>query len=195
MVSSSTLAECLIGRGCHVHYPYSDESDYFKVSVAGGASCDLTVDDEDSSLSQNLSIDAQHVQPGQVAAVVARILAADYTSPEQYAHLHKGVPLVGAVGRDMKARGLTVEMETFEDYAEFRVTADVVITNPAQPQRGEVSISDDGWLAWTATPTGSQTSRTPSPPPSRPSVTAPDCLQRSPAPPYVQAASGHIQPT
>jgi hypothetical protein len=39
-------------------------------------------------------------------------------------------------------------MQTYEDHTEFRAGADVVITNPAKPQRGEVSISDDGWLSW-----------------------------------------------
>jgi hypothetical protein len=145
---SRALAENLTRRGLHVHLPREDDSEQFKVASAGGARCGISVDDEDTDVSEYLNIGAHCGEPGQWAAVVARILGADYADPAQYAHLHRGVTRAGAVGRDMKARGLNVTLQTYEDHDEFRVLADVVITNPAKPQRGEVSISDDGWLCW-----------------------------------------------
>lgn len=148
--TSRALAESLAGRGFHVHLPHDDDSEQFKVISAGGVRCGISVDDEDTGVAEYLNIDAER-GPGELAAVVARILGADYADPAQHAHLHRGVTLAGAVGRDMKARGLSVTLQTYEDHTEFRVGADVVITNPAKPQRGEVSISDDGWLCWECT--------------------------------------------
>jgi len=39
-------------------------------------------------------------------------------------------------------------MEVYEDPDYYDVSAEVVVSNPARPERGQVSVSDDGDLTW-----------------------------------------------
>jgi hypothetical protein len=76
------------------------------------------------------------------------MLGTDYTSPQQYARLREGVTQAGAVGRDMKARGMTVTLSVIEDDESYNVFADVVITNPVQRERGKVRVDSDDRVYW-----------------------------------------------
>jgi hypothetical protein len=138
------LAEC----GLTVHGTEWEDSRLLKVTSTRGARCLVNVEDGYSATCEYIAVRSESVKPAQTARVVARMLGADYTDPEKYAVLHQGVTPAGAVGRDMKARGFTVDMDVIEDREIYRAFADVVITSPGKPERGKVHIGDDSWVYW-----------------------------------------------
>ena len=55
-----------------------------------------------------------------------------------------GLPLRTVAGAELIAAGLDVDLDVYPDLQDFRVVAELVVTNPDHPERGEVSITDDG---------------------------------------------------
>ena len=55
----------------------------------------------------------------------------------------------GIVGRELKARGLDVGLEVYEDEDYFDVAAEIVITVPGSQDGAQVRVTDDGCLTWT----------------------------------------------
>lgn len=55
----------------------------------------------------------------------------------------------GIVGLELKARGLAVELEVYEDKDYFDARAEIVVTNPASGQGAAVHVADDGSIIWT----------------------------------------------
>jgi hypothetical protein len=51
-------------------------------------------------------------------------------------------------GRRLKAKGLEVCLEVYEDHVAYEVAAEIVVTNPVRPDRGRVHVTDDGALMW-----------------------------------------------
>jgi hypothetical protein len=142
------MAERLTKRGLTVCTKTEEDGQLLKVTGAGTAACDLTIADGHYFACDYAPRASPTTSPAGVARTVARMLATDYTSPQRYAHLHQGVALAGAVGRDMKARGMTVTLSVGKDDETFTVFADIVITNPAHPERGKVLLDDSCWLYW-----------------------------------------------
>lgn len=59
-----------------------------------------------------------------------------------------GLTLKGIVGRDLRARGLTVELNVYGDDDCFDAQAEIVVSGPGADD-GEVCLDDDGFLDWT----------------------------------------------
>lgn len=147
------VAQRLTSYGLNVVLPEDKDSRRLAVTGSAGMSCDVHIDDEDyGEFCEYLSLESYHAQPAQVCMTVARMLGLAYADPTRYTDLHRGVTLAGAVGREMQARGLKVVLDVFEDDEEFRVSAEVVISRRANPEYGEVHISDDGGLYWVSYP-------------------------------------------
>jgi hypothetical protein len=142
------MAERLTKRGLTVRTKAYDDSQLLKVADAGTAACEVTVADDHYFACDYTPRPNPTTSPARVARTVARMLSTDYTSPQRYAHLHHGVTLAGAVGRDLKARGMTVTLSITQDDETFTVFAGITITNPAHPERGTVLLEDSGWLYW-----------------------------------------------
>jgi hypothetical protein len=142
------MAERLTKRGLTVRTKADEDSQLLKVTGAGTAACDLVITDGQYFACDYIPRPSPTTSPAGVARTVARMLATDYTSPQRYAHLHQGVALAGAVGRDMKARGMSVTLSIGKDDETFTVFAAIVITNPTHPERGTVLLDDSGWLYW-----------------------------------------------
>jgi hypothetical protein len=60
-----------------------------------------------------------------------------------------GITFKGIVGRELKARGLDVELAVYEDEDYFDVTAEIVITVPGSEDTAKVCVTDEGCLTWT----------------------------------------------
>jgi hypothetical protein len=57
--------------------------------------------------------------------------------------------LKGVVGLELKARGLDVELEVYEDRAHFDARSLIVVTSSAAADPATVQVSDDGCVTWT----------------------------------------------
>ena len=142
------MAERLTGRGLTVRTTPCEDSRLLKVTRARKAACDIIVADDQYFTCEYTAQRNRSSNPADLARIVARMLGTDYNSPQQYAHLHRGVTLAGAVGRDLKARGMTVTLSVAEDDETYTVYAGIVITSPARPERGKVVLDDSGWVYW-----------------------------------------------
>jgi hypothetical protein len=145
--SMNAFAERLASHGLKVTFPDRPESHRLKISATNGVRCEVIVDDDGAACECSVT-PARNTTPARIAPLVAQMLGAGYTDPERYAVLHRGVPLAGAVACEMTTRGLCAKMDVIEDHKSFQVFADVIISNPASPERGKVHIGDDGWIYW-----------------------------------------------
>jgi len=60
-----------------------------------------------------------------------------------------GLPLTGSVGRALSRRGLRVHLAEAgrgEDLSEL--CAEIMVINPARPDRGSARVADDGMIRW-----------------------------------------------
>jgi hypothetical protein len=146
--SMRVIAEGLTKRGLTVSTTGCEDSRLLKITGTGNAACDVTVD-EDNYFTCEYTLDRRNrrTSPADTARVVARMLGTDYTSPQHYAHLHQGVTPVGAVGREMKARGMTVTLDVMPDEETYSAFVAIAITSPAHPERGTVHL-EKNWVCW-----------------------------------------------
>jgi hypothetical protein len=145
--SMNAVAERLTSLGLKVVFPHRPESRRLTVTSTSNLRCDVIIDD-DNGAAECAIAPATATTAAQVAPVVAGMLGTGYPDPGHYAALHRGMPLAGGVAREMTARGLRADMDVIEDHESYQVFADVIITNPARPERGRVHIGDDGWICW-----------------------------------------------
>lgn len=143
-----TVTEQLARHRLNVQFPDPEDNLLLKVTGTGSMHCRISLDEEDGIACEYSCEHVQKAPPREIAASVARMTGVDYTDPERYSSLHKGVTLAGAVGRDLKARGLTVTLHVTEDNEIYTALAEIIITNPGEPGRGKVHLADDGWLYW-----------------------------------------------
>jgi hypothetical protein len=142
------IAERLTERGLTVRARDSYDGRPLTVTSTRKAACDVLYSDDCYFTCEYTSRRRRRTSPVDTARIVARMLGADYTSPGQYAHLHRGVTPAGAVGREMRARGLTVILNVLEDDEIFSVVASLAISNPKLRGRGEVHLEDNYWVYW-----------------------------------------------
>lgn len=64
-------------------------------------------------------------------------------------HGRGSITFKGIVGLELKARGLAVDLEVYEDKDYFDVRAEIVVTNPASGHDAAVHVADDGSIIWT----------------------------------------------
>jgi hypothetical protein len=87
--------------------------------------------------------------PAELCGMVLRILGVDAgESAGQYAYLHRGATLKGAVAREVQARGLDADLAVYEDDVFYDMVAEVILANPAKPECGAVRVTDDGTILW-----------------------------------------------
>jgi hypothetical protein len=136
--SIRVIAEGLTKRGLTVRTAGCEDGQLLKVTGTGKAACEVVAAEDYYFNCEYTASRSRRTGPADVARVVARMLSADYTSPQRYAHLHQGTTPAGAVGREMRARGMAVTLSIAEDEESCTVYAGVVVTNPAKPERGKV---------------------------------------------------------
>ncbi len=94
--------------------------------------------------------------PGEAARLALVLLGAAHPGQEVAPVWYPGMALTGAAGRTLAACGMSVRLMVTRDDINYEIDADVEVTNPAQPARGNVRISDKGEVRWEcafATPT------------------------------------------
>jgi hypothetical protein len=142
------IAAGLTKHGLTVRTTGCDDSKVLTVTSPGNAACEVTAGEDCYFACEYTPGRHRTTSPASTARAVARMLGTGYTSPQQHAHLHQQATPASAVGRDMKARGMTVTLSVIEDDENYTVFADVIITNPARRERGTVRIEDNGSVYW-----------------------------------------------
>jgi hypothetical protein len=91
----------------------------------------------------------ENADPADISRAVARLLAVPQDKPAgDHLDTHPEITLKGAVCCAMRARGLLAELQMSVDEVDFSVYADIAITNPEQPGRGIVCVTDEGSIWW-----------------------------------------------
>ena len=89
--------------------------------------------------------------PKRIADVATTLLTGD---AQDYPRLgngygHDTVTFKGVVGLELKARGLAVDLDIYQDEDYFDAHAEIVVTSPGSEADAAVHVADDGSLTWT----------------------------------------------
>ena len=142
------MAEMLAERGFEVRGPVPEDERHLAVVGAARARCEIGIDNG-RLFSYYFPAAGAGTDPAELCGMVLRILGVDAgDSAEQYADLHRGATLKGAVAREIQARGLDADLAVYEDDVFYDVVAEVILANPAKPECGAVRVTDDGTILW-----------------------------------------------
>ncbi|HUY46142.1 MAG TPA: hypothetical protein VMV92_10515 [Streptosporangiaceae bacterium] len=129
------VAEKLAACGFGVRSPEWEESRRLTITSAERARCELTVEDGGSVRWDYRPSRGGGTDPAEMTGQVLRVLGVAETG-EPRPRMRPGVSLKGVVGRALAAHGLKVGMEVYEDPDFYDVGAEIVVINPARPERG-----------------------------------------------------------
>lgn len=144
------VAEKLAAQGFEVCFPEGPDSRCLTVTNLPGTTCDLTVEDSGAITWDYWRSVRQGADPGRVAALALRLLtdgSADLP-PASAAVVPAGCGLPGIVGRELEAEGMDVHLDVYADHICFEVAAEIVVANPARPERGRIRVGDEAGLVW-----------------------------------------------
>jgi hypothetical protein len=144
------MAQILAERGFEVRCREHGGNRVLDITGTGKARCQISAQDGDSDVVwEYVPSSGSRPRAADASRMVLCLLGGDQGEPaELYAHLHRGARLKGAVAREMHARGLKADLEVTEDTELYDVAAEVVLTNPAKPERGVVLLCDEGIIRW-----------------------------------------------
>jgi hypothetical protein len=141
------VANKLTAAGFDVRAPDPDDGRRLTIFHAECARCEVVIEDDGSVRWEYRPATGCDTDPAVMTEVVLRALAVD-DSAGRGASPRLGVTLKGAVGSALDARGLDVRMLVYEDLICYDVAAEIVVANPARPDRGQIRQSDDGSITW-----------------------------------------------
>jgi hypothetical protein len=141
------VAVRLAARGVRAERDDSgDDPCWLTVAGLAGMTCSLHIQDCGYIACDYAPCRGWEADPIRLAGVVIGILARD--SSERYRTAGRrgisGLSLRTIVGMELVAAGLDVDLDVYPILQDFRVDAELAVTNPGHPERGEVSIADDG---------------------------------------------------
>jgi hypothetical protein len=143
------IAEMLAQQGFDVRGPGNEDDRELTITNAPKGRCEIEVSDSGFVNCEYTLRAGEHAHPADISRAVLRLMAAPTDElPGPHAAPHQQISLKTAVGRELRARGLTVDLWLSSDTMDCNVYAGVEITNPQQPDRGTVSVSDDGLIWW-----------------------------------------------
>lgn len=144
------VAEVLIAHGFDVRGPEWEDSRRLKVMGLHDATCEITVQDSGFVTWEYGPSSVDGTEPDKIASRVMRLLtgASAELSPCRRPRAASAAGLKSLVGCRLKALGMAVCLDVYEDHDTYEVVAEIIVTNPARPERGQVRVSDDGALMW-----------------------------------------------
>jgi hypothetical protein len=86
--------------------------------------------------------------PGLAADLATALLTGRPGPFPRLAESRDHVTFKGSVGRELKARGLQVELAVYTDEAAFDAFAEIVATAPGGNEDAQVHVADDGGMTW-----------------------------------------------
>jgi hypothetical protein len=144
------VADGLAGRGLAVTPPEHDESRHAAIACEG-AECELSVDDCGRVTWEHCPWPRGDPDPKLTADLATALLT---SRPGPYPRLgreygEEGVTFKGIVGLELRARGLDVALEVYEDHDYLEAHAEIAVTAPGASDAAKVCVADDGCLTWT----------------------------------------------
>jgi hypothetical protein len=142
------VAVGLSASGLDVRPPEHDGGCRLRIGCPG-ARCALSVTDW-GDIEWECWPQASAADPGQIADVATVLLTGqtrDYPRRGN-GYGHYGITFKGIVGLELKARGLAVDLEVYEDKDFFDARAEIVVTNPASADDATVHVTDEGSITW-----------------------------------------------
>jgi len=147
------IADELTATGYSAQSPIWDGSAYLKITNAKGALCDLTITSNGTLTWDYRTHHGKHIHPDQITGIVLDLLSPGTSRPPGAAPTrHAATSLKSAAGQALAARGLRVTLQLLDqDHDLYEIYAVIQVTNPADPARGTVRVTDDGDLTWHCT--------------------------------------------
>jgi hypothetical protein len=147
------MAQLLAERGFEVRHPEDEDSQLLRVTGARSARCEIEVGDYGCIEWEYFPQDAGSTGAAEISRLVLLMLGTDRSSspgpgPGLGAPANPAVTLKGAVARKVQAHGLKARLKVHENQESYDVYAEVVFSNPEKPERGIVSVTDDGIVLW-----------------------------------------------
>lgn len=142
------VTQMLSEHGFDVRVPMHEDSRHLTVTDARSTRCEIDVYDDEGIVWEYFPGDGGNAKAEEISGVVRHVLDADKTPPAGLSMLRQTDTLKGTVAREMRARGLQADLKVYEDHEEYDVVVEVVLTNPAKPERGLVRLTDDGVIRW-----------------------------------------------
>ncbi len=139
------IIDLLLDDGYDFTIPAWDGDAYLKISNALGALTNLTITSEGNVTWEYRSTDGSHVDPAKLVAIAISLLDPDSASPwPDRPPREDPAPIHVAASDALRRFGLTASRQ-LPELSGYTV---LTVTNPAQPARGTVEITDDGELSW-----------------------------------------------
>jgi hypothetical protein len=144
------VAETLTAHGFDVRGPDWEDSRLLKVMGLRDVTCEITVEDSGLVTWEYFPRAADGTDPDKIASRVQCLLTGTGAElpPWRRPRAAPAAGLKGLVGGRLKAMGMAVCLDVYEDHDTYEVVAEIIVTNPARPERGQVRVSDDGALMW-----------------------------------------------
>jgi hypothetical protein len=144
------VAENLAACGFTVRLPERSDSRCLTITNLPGTTCDISVADNGAIMWEYWRGASNGADPVRVAALALWLLTDDgqgYSHPS-VVPIPAGCSLQSMVGRDLEAKGMDVSLDVYADHICFEVAAEIVVTNLARPERGQVRVDDEAGLVW-----------------------------------------------
>lgn len=143
------IAQILAQQGFEYRRPDGEDSDRLTITNAPEGRCEIETDTYGYVTCDYCPRAGKSADPADISRAVARLLAAPQDGPaSEHPGINPAISLKGAIGRAMRVSGLLAELRLWANDESFSVDADVAISNPQQPGRGTVLVTDDGWILW-----------------------------------------------
>jgi hypothetical protein len=138
----------LAGRGLNVAYPGRDDSCCLTVTGLPGRYCSVEVSDDGYVLLEYWPAVPGTADPALLAAQAMRVLGGPEGWRPDERICPPGQALIRAAGQALRSAGLAVILNVHADEENFEICAQLAVTRPGRPDRGEVNIGEDGALSW-----------------------------------------------
>jgi hypothetical protein len=143
------VADGLTDSGLEVRPPERYGSCRLAIACTG-ARCTLVVNDWGDTEWEYCPRSGGKADPKQLADVTTALLTgrADDFPRLGRGYGHEGITLKGIVGLELKARGLDVDLNVYQDEHYFDAHAEIVVTSPGSEEDAKVCVTDDGCMIW-----------------------------------------------
>ena len=143
------VADGLTENGLRVRLPGWEHGRRLAISHHG-ARCDLAVNDCGYVEWDYSPWASDEADPKQIADVATTLLtgrARDYPR-EGTGYDLPDITFKGIVGLELKARGLDVDLEVYEDQDYYAAVAEIVVSDPESEEIARVRVGDSGDVTW-----------------------------------------------
>jgi hypothetical protein len=138
------IVDLLLPAGYGFTIPAWDGDAYFKINNALRAITELTITSHGDVTWEYRPAECPHLHPSRLVGVAIEILDPDRTRPEPVMGTNDGFPLAEIIRFALYRYGFTATVTEGGTDTGPILTA----TNPEQPYRGTITITDDGELEW-----------------------------------------------